>query len=433
MACPRAVSSDMKREPRVGGNGVPMAEKCTVAFGRYLRMLRERRGLSLDEVASMSRSLADPVHKGYLSRCENGRHGVGFSKVVTLARVYNVPFEVLAERMELDTELDRLGGIATDGMSYAEMQKKAHGLLNRGHFWDAYALLRDSLPMAASAPVSRSFVDSREQLACACMNLSTAAGRLERSHFALHELEFVHASGHVTERHLPALLDLLSWRCRVIGDIARAKRFATDALARAEAGGTSAYLGFCLANRARLAIEEEQFREAIAFYQRADKAFNDAQLNDERARTLLNIAGAYLSLGQFGSARRTGLAAERLAASIQQVRVQTLVRLLLGTVEDQEGKSKRAIECWHEAVELARSARDKVLLFKALHSIYRHYVERGQETLATPLRGRIRRLAAWLPPDFVEADEFRLRPSSRERAAARVARAQHRTSDICNA
>ena len=59
-----------------------MAESCAVAFGRYLRMLRERRGLSLDEVAAMSRSLADPVDKSYLSRCENGRYGIGFSKAM---------------------------------------------------------------------------------------------------------------------------------------------------------------------------------------------------------------------------------------------------------------------------------------------------------------------------------------------------------------
>ncbi len=94
-----------------------MAENCAVAFGRYLRMLRERRGLSLDDVATMSRSLADPVDKSYLSRCENGRHGIGFSKAITLSRIYGVPTEVLAERLELDTELDRIGGPDTSGLT----------------------------------------------------------------------------------------------------------------------------------------------------------------------------------------------------------------------------------------------------------------------------------------------------------------------------
>ena len=140
-----------------------MAETCAVAFGRYLRMLRERRGLSLDDVATMSRSLADPVDKSYLSRCENGHYGIGFSKAITLSRIYGVPTEVLAERMELDTELDRIGGPETKGLSYAEMQKKGVAAAGRGAAWEAYAHFRDSVHLAQSADLSPTFRDLTEK------------------------------------------------------------------------------------------------------------------------------------------------------------------------------------------------------------------------------------------------------------------------------
>ena len=45
-----------------------MAEPYKVAFGLYLRTLRLRCGLSLDDVCSLSQTFADPINKGYLSR-----------------------------------------------------------------------------------------------------------------------------------------------------------------------------------------------------------------------------------------------------------------------------------------------------------------------------------------------------------------------------
>ena len=78
-----------------------MAESSAVAFGRYLRTLRERRGLSLDDVDSLSKAFPDSIGKANLSRCENGRQRLAFSKMIALSRIYEVPSEVLVERMEL--------------------------------------------------------------------------------------------------------------------------------------------------------------------------------------------------------------------------------------------------------------------------------------------------------------------------------------------
>ena len=77
-----------------------MAESWTIAFGRYLRTLRDRRGLSLDQVEGLSEAFPDPIRKAYRSRCENGHQSPAFSKVVALCRIYEVPAEVQTKARE---------------------------------------------------------------------------------------------------------------------------------------------------------------------------------------------------------------------------------------------------------------------------------------------------------------------------------------------
>ena len=119
-----------------------MAEEWHLAFGRYLRTLRNRRGLSLQEVASLSQSFPDTVNKGYLSRCENGRQSLAFSKVIPLSRIYKVPADVLLERMELDQELERVGGPETEGMGFAELTGAGAKAMDEGRRWDAASRCR---------------------------------------------------------------------------------------------------------------------------------------------------------------------------------------------------------------------------------------------------------------------------------------------------
>ena len=108
-----------------------MAENCTKAFGRYLKTLRERRGLSLDAVHSLSQTFPDVINKGYLSRCENGHQKLAFAKVIALSRIYEVPADVLVDRMELDMELDRVGGPETEGKTFKELAKAGSTALHQ--------------------------------------------------------------------------------------------------------------------------------------------------------------------------------------------------------------------------------------------------------------------------------------------------------------
>ena len=76
-------------------------------FGGYLRFLRERQGLSLLEVVQHSRSSAERIDKGALSRFENDQQRVPASQLVQLCRIYGAPVDEVMERLEHYLKRDR--------------------------------------------------------------------------------------------------------------------------------------------------------------------------------------------------------------------------------------------------------------------------------------------------------------------------------------
>ena len=102
-----------------------MAEKAIVAFGRYLKILRERRGLSLDDVVTLTKAYPEPINKGYLSRAERGLSHIAFSKIVALGRAYEIPIDVFGEKLSLDLEVDQLKDPPeTEGKTLGELLKE---------------------------------------------------------------------------------------------------------------------------------------------------------------------------------------------------------------------------------------------------------------------------------------------------------------------
>ena len=101
-----------------------------------------------DRYILLANRVAERVGKGYLSRCENGRQRLAFSKMITLCRVYDVPSEVLIERMELDLELDRVGGPEAEGLEFEELTNSGKESATRGASWEAYGFFRDAIRVA---------------------------------------------------------------------------------------------------------------------------------------------------------------------------------------------------------------------------------------------------------------------------------------------
>lgn len=384
-----------------------MAEACSVAFGRYLRMLRERRGLSLDDVASLSRTLADPVVKGHLSRCENGHHGPGFSKIVTLSRLYDVPIEILAEKLELDFELDRIGGPVTEGRSFEELHRLAMAAYEKGERWNLYAFARDAVSLAADAPLMAGFERREEQMLCALMNLSTAAANLGRSRFALFELEHIHATGQLRGHYHQVLLERMALRCRDRGDLARAAALCREAIEGAERSDNVRYAGYLYSTAASLSLEQAKFGDAIDLCQKAFAAFRKSNRNTECARAMLNLANAYFEAGHDAGAQQALAAFERMVDSERQIRLRALSLVLRGELEERGGRYARACAHWREALESAKRLKDKILQFKAELPLYRVALATGDTQSASSLARRLRRLTPWVPHGIEEYAEFR--------------------------
>jgi tetratricopeptide (TPR) repeat protein len=285
------------------GRGVVMAKTCAVAFGRYLRILRERLGLSLDEAEFRSRAFPNSFVKGYLSRCENGRMMPAAAKLPALRRVYGISSEALLERLELDQEAYRRGSPPAEGRSYSELAEQGARALGRGRLWDAYVFLRDAMPLAADAPLIPGMESSREQSLCAVMNLSSAAAALGRANLALHELLWVTGVGGPGPRWQGVFLGQLAEAWRAVGRRSDAEACARRGLAEADRAEVPCPRGYLLSSLARLAFEEERWSEALDYYLRAFRAHQASGRRTEEIRVLLQLARTYLEIGRVRPAR----------------------------------------------------------------------------------------------------------------------------------
>jgi tetratricopeptide (TPR) repeat protein len=385
-----------------------MAEKCAVAFGRYLKTLRERRGLSLDDVLSLSKAFPEPVGKGYLSRCEHGGQRIAFSKLIALSRIYDVPSEVLVERMELDLELDHVGGgPETVGLSFEELESKGKAAAARGEMWLAYGYLRDALPLARSSPLLADYRDKKEQELRAIMNYSMPVARHGRHALALHELEYVRSVGGLSETHEVALMILFSQRYRALGHNDKASLFVDQAVASAEAVGSDYWRAFAYGNKALFAHHCKELELAVKLNQDAIPLFSQVGLHEEAARTQVNLAQIYFDQGRLGAARRCLYSAERIASRHDARRPRTLCRVLLGEIEAREGNGQRAVRLWREAIQMAKATHDHVLRFKAEFQLYKHALHSNDRATADSLGRILERRSSWVPHDVEELNEFR--------------------------
>lgn len=384
-----------------------MAESCAIAFGRYLRMLRERKGLSLEDVASLSKTFVDPLHKSYLSRAENGKHRLALSKLAPVSRIYEVPPDVILERLELDMELEKLGGPETAGLTYGELSESAQTAFERGLRWESYAYFRDAVFVASNSPLFGRMRDHREQVLCAGMNFGASAMNLGRFRLAIHELTIVQSIDGLSDKYLPILLQRLSRAYFLTNELDKAREYADRAIEMGLSSGTSDYLGYFYSNRAVIAEKDGEVDRAIALQQDAFEAFRTSAQDAESARALLNLANYYLTAGRVRSARRALVSAERFASALSQDRVRALVRVILGKIEASEGASREAMSHWREASNIAKRLNDRSLRFKAELLLYKQALALGETLAARAMERRLLKIAAWLTADEDEVREFR--------------------------
>src|SRR5258705_12436922 len=163
-----------------------------IAFGKYLRILRDRRKMSLSDVVTLTKSYPEPVGKGYLSRVERGLARVGFSKMVALSRAYEVSLDATGEKLSLDLEVDELKNAPnTAGKTFGELTDAGIAFNKRGLKRHCYATIRDALSRAALDPLHDGYHTQREQVTRAVLSHGVAARSTGRYGLALAEFEFV--------------------------------------------------------------------------------------------------------------------------------------------------------------------------------------------------------------------------------------------------
>ncbi len=372
-----------------------MAEASAVAFGRFLRQLRERRGLSLARVCEISRSSPEAFDKGTLSRLERGQQSPSIFRLGPLSRIYDVSADALLERMELDREVDRIGVPDTGGLSYDDLHRAGGvSVVQRNRRWDAYAYFRDALLVAPS-----------DKLIPARINLASAISALGKNALALHELRDLEAFEALGAGQRALVRERMSTCCRCLGDMKRAEDYADSAAAQAKKIEDWRTLAFALSTRADAAIDQEQWTIAYDHLMEALAAYRDGGEQQSQllhspsfeALTLLKLAECSLQMRNAPRARRLITAAERISKEHDLPLGLAYSELLLGWIDEGAGRPEKAIMRWRRAIAIAARTDYPRIAFTAEVEIFRLAQDAGNAAAARASRRRLERLAPWVP------------------------------------
>jgi tetratricopeptide (TPR) repeat protein len=379
-----------------------------IAFGKYLKIVRDRRKLSLSDVATLTKSYPEPIGKGYLSRVERGLARVGFSKMIALSRAYEVPLDAFGEKLSLDLEVDSLKNAPnTSGKTFGELMELAGHLSERGMKLHFYAAVRDALPRAAldpPAPVNRT---QQEQIIRAALSHGVTARSNGRYYLALSEFAFVLHHVDVLE---PEYLSIVYEQSAVVrlrlGELENAATLAEQAVAIASSAPQQKYLGDAFDTRANVASRAKLYESAISDHQRAFTAYKAAGRLMDCARAMNNLALSYFGARRFKAAARASMTANKLASKIGADAVRSRSRLMLGDLAALDGDLKRASALWHDALEIARRTRESVVIFDAEFRLFKLSIQQANPTVTQALGRRLNRMTPWIPHGEAEIEEF---------------------------
>ena len=366
-----------------------------MAFGRYLRQLRERRGLSLGDVCDLSRSSPEPIDKGTISRLERGQQTPSIFRLGPFCRIYEISPDALIERMELDREVDRVGAPDTGGRTFDDLYHAGGDAVVRGNRnWEAYACFRDALPIAP-----------KDKRIAAWINLITMIRTLGKNALALHELREIAASETLDPGQDALVHERLSNCCRCLGDMKQAEVYAETAIERATKLGDPRILAHALRTRASAAIDLEQWPAANDYLLRALASYRDgvggvSQLVPSpafEAQTFLSLAECALHDRNMSRARRLTLTAQRIGQDHELPQSLAYCELLLGWIDEAGGKVDRALARWRRATVLAGELNSPRIAFTAEVEILRQAMSAGDTARARASKRRLARLVPWVP------------------------------------
>ncbi len=385
-----------------------MAVSCHEAFGHYLRTLRERRGLALEDVWTLSQTFPESLNKGYLSRCENGKQKLALPKVVALSRIYEVPSDVLLERLELDLELEKIGGPSTENLTWAQLREAGKNAAQHGHRWEAYAFLRDAVPLALKAELDvTAYSNQREQNIVSCVNTASAAHMLGKYRYAKHEYRHAEDCGTLGRNSAVLVAERLASVFLHLDDHEQSQTYATLALERLKQAPDCPFEGFVFEFHGLYRLRRKQQAEAIEWFKKAFASFRNRRLNRQSVNSLLGLADSYLELENYRAANRTLNAAFKLCEEYSLDHKRAIALTLQGIIDEANHDSRSAEGKFREARQVAKQLNNHVLRFQVDFYLYKQARQMNQKAAARAIRRRLQKLACSIPSTVEQAVEFK--------------------------
>ena len=369
-------------------------------MGPYLRRLRSEAGLTLRQVESLSQSFPESVPYDYLSRAETGQTVPTPEKLLTLARIYEVPMQSFLDTIELG-EYERF---APRTSAPDECERRGIECIERGDYASAFACFQKCLRLLREGqgvePEERA-----EKISRARNNIAVALMRLGKYRLAQEQaeraLENRTASAYATSRALNTLAEIY----HQLDMLSPAEAVALASVRAARRAGDQVQLGRCFITLANVRFDLKRFRAAAGLYRRAIALEVVPAHDSDLVVAHLHLGNCHRELGEHHLAEEVFRRALALAAENGNPRLKARGLLLLGVLfyrTERFGEARAALidsraiseardhttgefhatyYLWRMAVE-QRLGGEAVGLFKAMKKLRSRVDKRLEEILS---------------------------------------------------
>ena len=372
-------------------------------FGQSLRTWRERRHLSLADVAAKATTWSEPIGRSSLARFESGEVLPTLDRLSVLARALDVPFVELAERYEVERRVAATRS-SFEGIPDAELLRVASERIRAGKWFEVLAVVSLAQDRLEGRPKEGSRDDAKN------LKLREIEALNHLGYYGLAKAEVEVLLG---DRQLTLEEQLQAWQLFTT-TCYRLKRFTVallaldrvDALLNVE-GAPSALRSTMAYLRGSLEVVMGNPEAAIAPYEAAVRGFDQDGNEYEACGARVNLAESQLAAGHMGKARDEAEAAIEVARAKGFNRPHALGLSTLACISQRARKSADAERLAVASNKIAVVIEYWDVCFRN-NSILRAIArDRGDRKMAERCERAMRVFLPRVDPDLAEAIQFR--------------------------
>jgi transcriptional regulator with XRE-family HTH domain len=380
-----------------------MEEKGSKRFGAFLRKLREDRRLTLDAIEELSSAHRDRISKTYLSRCENGRTLPSFTKLFTLSKIYKTRLTGLAERLELDVELEEMPAIDLSGTSFEELTSKGNEEVQHGNIKRAFLLYNAAWDMASleEKPADRADKESRARL-----SLAIALFRLGRLEMAEEECKTIISLPDVTQYLLRRAFVLLAAVYYENNRHELTRIMVEQAYAKIDPGDERSTADI-LSMQGLLHFESGKLEEARADLERARQGYEKMKDDFSLCKTFANSAEVEAAAHNLDAALTLFNRSLDIARNLGYQYYVAKRLHDIGLLHHGRGRGDLASKNFYESNEISRRAEYYDITFLNCFYLWKMAKAKGDRSGAALNEKSLRFFAFKIEKSFPELDEFK--------------------------